>query len=574
MPLSRTFPALLDEMARRFPEREFLVDGARRWSYAAFREEARALAKGLVRLGVRPGDTLALLMGNRAEWLLAEFAALMAGAIMVAVNTWFRTRELGYVLRHCDCTTLITADRYLRQDYPAILREIEAGGERLPQLRHRISLSESGAAIDGMTPFERLCELGREVSDAALDAACARVRPDDIAYILYTSGTTAMPKGAQLRHGDIIENGFNIGERQHLGEADRLWMGISLFWAFGCMNALPAILTHGGAIVLQRHFNPAEALALIEREQCTVYYGTPNMTLALVEHPDFATRDLSPLRTGLTIGGARAVRLAVALGARAICQCYGLTEACGNSAVSDADEPEELRGSACGRPLPGTEIVIADPETHAPLPEGALGEIKIRGPVMTGYYNDPERNAEAFDAEGFLLSGDLGWRDRDGYVHFHARLKEMLKSGGILFAPREVEDFLASLPEIGEAHAVGVPDPRKDEVVACAVLLREGARLGEEEILARCRAALAAYKVPAHLWFVQADELPRTATGKVQKFRLRELFFTRLAASGNEPSPTSSSSWSTLSRNAGEGAERGQSPREAGEGFHDRRPPR
>jgi fatty-acyl-CoA synthase len=531
MPDARTLPALLDEMARRFPDREFVVDGERRWTYAAFRDEARALAKGLLWLGVRPGDNLALLMGNRAEWLFAEFAALMAGATLVAVNTWFRTHELGHVLRHSDAATLIAADRYLGQDYLGMLRAIGIGDGRLPRLRTLVCLPDEGAAApSGMTPFDRLVALGRQVSDAALDMACARLRPDDFAYILYTSGTTAMPKGALLRHGDIVENGFNIGERMHLREIDRLWVGISLFWAFGCMNALPAIMTHGGAIVLQRHFAPAEALGLIEREHCSVYYGTPNMTLALVEHPDFATRDLSSLRTGLTIGGERAVQLAVALGVRKICQCYGLTEAYGNSAVSDADEPEALRGAACGRPLPGTEIVVADPETHKPLPVGEIGEIKIRGHVMPGYYRDPERNAEAFDAEGFLLSGDLGWLDGAGYVHFHARLKEMLKSGGILFAPREIEDFLAGLPEIGEAHAVGVPDPRKDEVVACAVLLREGARLDAEDLRARCRGALAAYKVPAYIWFAKPDELPRTATGKVQKARLRELFLARIGA--------------------------------------------
>lgn len=530
MPDARTLPALLDEMATRHPAREFVIDGGRRWTYAQFREEARLLARGLIRLGLKPGDRLALLMGNRAEWLLAEFAALTAGATLVAVNTWFRSHELGYVLRHCDCDMLIAADRYRGQDFLSMLRTIGVGGEELPRLQRVVCLAEEAEVPAGMTPFDHLRDLGREVSEPTLDAASARVRPDDIAYILYTSGTTATPKGAQLCHGGIVENGFHIGERMHLSEADRVWTGISLFWAFGCMNALPAAMTHGGTLVVQRHFEPAEALALIERERCSVYYGTPNMTLALLEHSDFTSRDLSSLRTGLTIGGAKAIGMAVALGAREICQCYGLTEAYGNSAVSDAGEPEALRGAACGRPLPGAEIVIADPETHAPLPIGAVGEIKIRGRVMPGYYKDPERNAEAFDAEGFLLSGDLGWLDGAGYVHFHSRLKEMLKSGGILFAPREVEDFLLTFPEIGEAHAVGVPDPRRDEVVACAVVLREGARLDAPAVVARCREALAAYKAPAHLWVARPDELPRTATGKVQKFRLRELLIARIAA--------------------------------------------
>ena len=527
VPPAHTLPALLDAMARRFPDREFVVDGERRWTYREFRRDARSLAKGLVRLGVGPRDKVALLMGNRAEWLLGDFAVTMLGATLVAVNTWYRTYELSHVLGHSDCTTLVTADRYLGQDYIAMLQEIRA---RLPLLRRVVCLPEAGDAVPpGMVSFASLERLGGDVDDAEIDALAGAVRPDDVAYFLYTSGTTSMPKGAQLCHGGIVGNGFNIGERLHLRETDRVWMGISLFWAFGCENALPAAMTHGGAIVLQRAFAPEAALALIEREQCSVYYGTQNMTLALVEHPDRARRDLSSLRTGLTIGGPRAVRLGIELGAREMCQCYGLTECYGNSAVSDAAEPAALREEACGRPLPGTEIVIADPATHASLPPGQIGEIKIRGHVMPGYYNDPERNAEAFDADGFFLSGDLGWLDADGFVHFHSRLKEMLKSGGILFAPREIEEYLTSLPEIGEAHAVGVPDARKEEVVACAVVLRDGARLDPGELIARCRAALAGYKVPAHIWVVGPEELPRTATGKVQKFRLRELFLDHLA---------------------------------------------
>jgi fatty-acyl-CoA synthase len=523
MPAARTLPALLDEIAARAPAAEFLVDGARRWSYAEFRDAARAAAKGLLRLGLRRGDRLALLMGNCAEWLFVDFAAAMLGATVVAVNTWYRTHELGHVLRHADPALLVMADRYLGQDYRAMLRAL--GPLRMPVVC-------IGAAGPGMTPYDRLAELGQGVADAELDAIAAAVRPDDIACILYTSGTTALPKGAQLRHGGIVENGFNIGERQHLAAGDRMWMGISLFWSFGCVNALPAVMTHGGAIVLQPSFAPAEALALIEREHCTVYYGTPNMTLALVEHPDRRRRDRSALRTGLTIGGPRAVRLAAELGAREICQCYGLTEVYGNCAVADAGLPLTLRESVCGRPLPGTEIVAADPATHAALPSGEIGEIKIRGHVMPGYFRDPARNAEAFDGDGYFLSGDLGWIDRDGFVHFHSRLKEMLKSGGILFAPQEVEEFVAGFPEIGEAHAVGVPDAKKDEVVACAVLLKEGANITAADLAVRCRDGLAAYKAPAHWWLAQPDELPRTATGKVQKFRLRELFLARLQGEG------------------------------------------
>lgn len=529
MAQARTFPALVDEMAARHPDRDYLIDGDRRWSYARFRREVRTVAKGLLALGIRPGDKVALLMGNRAEWLVADFAVTSIGATLVAVNTWFRTHELAYVLGHCDCAALITVDRYLRQDYLAMLAEIGVGTDRFPLLRHRICLMEDDGPVPaGMLAYEALAGLGAGIADAALDAVSQAVRPDDIAYILYTSGTTAAPKGAQLCHGGVIENGFGIGERQHLTGDDRLWMGISLFWAFGCENALPAIMTHGGTIVIQRAFEPAEALALIERERCSVYYATPNITLALWEHPDRLRRDLTSLRTGISLGSPEAMRLVMALGAHAICQCYGLTEVYGNCSLSDAGEPEDSRATRCGRALPGTEIRVADPLTGATLPAGEVGELRVRGHVMPGYYKDAERNAEAFDAQGWFRSGDLGWLDADGFVHFHSRLKEMLKSGGIMVAPREIEDFLGTFAEVGEAHAVSVPDPRKQEVIACAILLKRGAALDAAELVRRCRTAMATYKVPAHLWFVREEELPRTATGKVQKFRLRDAFLARL----------------------------------------------
>lgn len=530
MPRSRTLPDLLDEMAARYPGREAIVCGGRRLTYAQFRDGVRQLAKGLLRLGVRRGDKVALLMGNRAEWLLVDFAVASLGATLVALSTWSTARELRYVLRHADATTLITVDRFLRSDYMAMLAEIcpelprapagDLRSEGLPDLRRVVCLGQEGYA--GAHRFRDLWELGGNVADAELKAVRGQVDPFDIAYILYTSGTTATPKGVQLQHYGLIENMFNIGERQHLTEADRLWLAVSLFWGLGCENALFAVMTHGGCIVLQESFEPGEALRLIEREACTVYYGTPNMTVALFEHPDRPRHNLRALRTGATIGPPQAIQMVMDLGATQICNVYGLTECYGNCSLTDAEDPVEVRLHTIGRPLPGMEIKIADPVTRRPLPPRAVGELCIRGYLTPGYYKDSEKNAAAFDAEGYLLSGDLGYFDDDGRLRFRGRIKDMVKTGGINVSPLEVEEVLLDHPKVDQAHVVGVPDERKEEALAAVVALKEGESASAEELRAFCRERLAAFKVPQHFRFRKRGDFPLTTTGKVQKVRLRE----------------------------------------------------
>ena len=520
-PRSRTLSQLLDEMASRQPPHEFIVGAEARLTYAETRTRVRRLAKGLYGLGVRGGEKVALLMNNRTEWLLVDFAVTLLGATLVPISTWSRARELAYVLNHCDATTFITVDRFLGQDYLAMLAEIGApGSDRLPQLRRVVSVGDARPA--GMVPFEDLWNMGADVSDATLDACQHAVGPDDVAYILYTSGTTSTPKGAQLQHRGLIENTWHIGERQHLGPGDRMWMGISLFWSFGCLNALLAVMTHGGCIVLQEHFDAAAALALIERERCTVYYGTPNLALALWEHPDRARRDLSSLRTGAAIGPAPAMQMVMDLGAREICNVYGLTECYGNSHVTDASDPVDVRLHTVGRPLPGMEIRIVDRDTRRPLAAGEIGEILIRGRLTPGYYKDPERNAAAFDTEGFFLTGDLGLVDDDGRLHFRGRIKEMVKTGGINVAPLEVEEVLLGHASVEQAHVIGLPDPRLEEILVAVVVLKDGRDASPEELRGFCKQALAAFKVPRHFRIVKRADLPVTATGKVQKFRLQE----------------------------------------------------
>src|SRR2546425_5628659 len=456
-------------------------------------------------------------MPNRAEWLLVDFAVTLLGATLVPISTWSGARELAYMLDHSDATTLITVERFAGQDYLGMLADLGGpGSEHLPNLRRVVVVGCADAPVrcadapvrcaDAPVRFDELLSSGSTVGDAEIDAAQRTVGSDDVAYILYTSGTTSTPKGVQLAHGGLIENMWNIGERQHLTPADRMWMGISLFWSLGCATALLAVMTHGGTIVLQEALEPGAALALIERERCSVYYGTPNIALALTEHPDRARRDLSSLRTGAAIGPPPAMRMVMELGACEICNVYGLTECYGNCTVTDAHDPAAVRRATVGYPLPGMELRIVHRETRRPLPPGEVGEILVRGYLTPGYYKDLEKNASAFDRDGFLLTGDLGAIGDDGRLQFRGRIKEMVKTGGINVAPLEIEEVLLGHPAVEQAYVVGLPDPRKEEVLAAVVVLRDGADAGPDTLRAFCKNALAAFKAPQEFRLLRRDE--------------------------------------------------------------------
>ena len=521
MPKAKTAMALIDEMAARHPEREALVSGGERYSWAEFRARTRSLAKGLHGAGIRRGDKVAILMGNRAEWLFADFAIMALGGVMVAANTWASARELAYQLSHSECRSLIMSAGFLRRDYAALVEEARAEDYDLSGLERIFCLSD-GTAPDGMEPFENLSTLGSGVPDATIDAAQAAVEGEDIACLLYTSGSTALPKGVPLQHFALIENMWGIGERLRLTADDRLWLAVSLFWGLGCENALFAVWTHGCSIVLQEHFDAGEALRLIEAERCTIFYGTPNMTLALQEHPDCATRDLSSFRTGATLGSPEQIRRLVDLGVSGICQVYGLTETYGNCSLNDAHDTLARRTETIGTPLPGNDIVIADMATGERLPQGEVGEIHLKGYVTPGYYKDPEKTAEAFDAEGYFRTGDLGFYDADGYLYFRGRTKEMIKTGGINVSPAEIEEVLLEHDAVELAYVIGLKDERRDEIVAAVIVARDAVET--ETLLDRCRDVLAAYKVPRQVKFVEHADLPLTSTGKLQKNRLKELF--------------------------------------------------
>ena len=529
-PQSRTWGDLVDEMAAAMPTAEAVVSGDERLGYAALKARVDAFARALLAVGIRHGDRVAVLAANRTEWIVAAFAAAKIGAVVVAISTFSTPRELAWALEHSGAAALVALDAFRGRRFLDALRGLcpELGGAapgaldsaRLPALRTVVAIG--GPAQAGVFPLAEFLARGAAVDAAALARAQQAVAPTDICYILYTSGSTAAPKGVMLAHGPLIANGFDIGERQHLRAADRLWLAVPLFWSFGSANALPAIMTHGGCAVLQQSFEPGEALALIEREQCSVYYGMGNMARALLEHADHPGRRLGAMRTGLTIGPPEDIAITIkALGAAGLCNVYGSTETYGNCAVTDADDPLPLRLRSQGLPLPGMTIRTVDPDTRRPLPQGEIGELAVGGYVTPGYYRAPELDGEAFDRDGYFLTGDLGSVEADGRVRFRGRLKEMIKTGGINVAPLEVEQVLLRHPDVVQAHVVGVPDEAKGEIVAAAVELRAGAAADTAAILAFCRERLAAYKSPARLAFRTAAQLPRTPTGKIHKPGLR-----------------------------------------------------
>ena len=527
MPESRTIPLLIKEQARRFASNEALIDGTRRYTYAQLLDETNSVARGLLAIGVTRGDRVAILMGNRAEWLITFLAIQQIGAVSVGMNTWSSARELEYTLSHAEVSCLVAADRLRSQDFRAAIAGIR-GRDSLTRLQSVVwvdgHLAPAVAAeFTGELNWSELLRRGKAITQAQVDMSAHAVQPDDDAMLLYTSGSTAAPKGFLLQHGYWVSNSFQIGERQHVTQNDRLWLAVSLFWSFGIVNAAPNLLTPGGCVVLQESFDAGEALALIERERCSIFYGTPNIVQALWEHPKRAQYDLSSLRSGVTIGTPEQVQRTIDLGVREVCNIYGLSETYGNCAVTDAHDPLTVRLQSVGHPLPGVTLRICHIDSGVPQPAGEVGEIRVKGPVIREYLKDPTKTAESFDESGFFRTGDLGLLDADGRLYFKGRIKEMIKSGGINIAPAEVEEVLMRHPAVRTAYVIGVPHPALDEALVAIVIPEAGLMPAHAELLAFCKNEMAAYKVPHQFHFTTEIELPLTTTGKVQKARLHTL---------------------------------------------------
>ncbi len=469
------------------------------------------MAAALARHGVGRGDRVALLSDNRAEWLQVAFGTAALGAVLCPINTWVKTRDLDYLLRHSAPAVLVTIGRLGNQDFLGYLRELGLPGARVDSV---VVLGDDVPA--GAVSFTDW------IAAEPVSPLCNAARPDDVALVLYTSGSTAKPKAVPLIHRDLIENGHAIGTRQGLGPDDRVFLAAPLAWAYGSANALMATFTHGSVLVLQSAFEPAGALELLRRERCTSIYTLPVMTHALIEQPGFDRADLPELRRGMTLGPPVEVELArAALGAEQICNIYGSTETYGNCCVTPHDAPPERRAASQGPPLAGVELQIVDVDTRAELPPGQVGEILVRGRITPGYLDDERRPRPVVDAAGFFATGDLGSLDAAGWLTFSARESEMIKTAGINVSPSEVEEFLATHPAVVEAAVVGADVDVRGQVVIAFVRLAADVAVTPEEIRAWCKESLAGYKVPQAVIPIAA--MPTTPTGKLSRRELVRL---------------------------------------------------
>jgi len=533
-PQSRAFGALLDELAARNGAHEALAFEGRRWTWKALAAETKTIARGLFATGVRPGDRVAILATNSAEWLISAFSALRLGAVVVPVNTWFKTRELQYVLEHSDASVLVLMPSFRRQNFLEELYTIcpELRGcpstaplgtrtHALPGLKAVFGISED--RLPGVAPWTALADAASDVDVAAVERTEASVSPEDLALLVYTSGSTAFPKAVQIHHGLWIDNGWAIGERMNIVPEDRFWLGLPLSFAFGIVNLVGNAITHGASIVVQEYFEAELSFRTLSTSGSTVLYASPNMIIDLANSVARNDWPLPRLKKGCTFGPPEVIRMAAGLGVQQMCNGYGGTEVYGWATLTPATDHFEVRMSSQGPPLPTQEVRVVDPETHEILPVGSIGVLCVRGAVTTGYAKDPKATAAAFDADGFYVSGDLGYVDAEGYIHFVGRGSDMIKTGGINVSPAEVEDVLQRHPAVRQAHVVGLPDAIAGELIV-AVIERTAiaTALSGDELQEFVRAQLADYKVPHLVLFFSDADLPRTSTGKVPKRLLRE----------------------------------------------------
>jgi fatty-acyl-CoA synthase len=525
--LEQTIGENLRASAARFAEREALVsrhEGVR-LTYAQLDAEVDRLARGLLAAGIEAGDRVGIWSPNCSGWTLLQYATARVGAILVNVNPAYRTHELAYALKQSGCRMLVSARSFKTSDYVAMVDEVRGDA---PALDRVVWLDDPS--------WEELLGAADGVPAEALAAREATLAPGDPINIQYTSGTTGAPKGATLTHRNILNNGYMVGEGCRYTEEDRICIPVPFYHCFGMVMGNLGATTHGACMVIPAPSFEAEAtLAAVAEEHCTSLYGVPTMFIAMLDHPGFADFDLGSLRTGIMAGSPCPVevmkRVIAEMHMGEVTICYGMTETSPVSTQTAADDPLDKRVGTVGRVHPHVEVRVADPATGETVPRGEPGELCTRGySVMRGYWEDPERTAEAVDAEGWMHTGDLATMDDEGYLNIVGRIKDMVIRGGENVYPREIEEFLFTHPDVADVHVIGVPDERFGEELMAWVVLRGGATTGPEDLREFCKGRIAHYKVPRYVKVV--DEFPMTVTGKVQKFKMREVAVEELGLSG------------------------------------------
>jgi fatty-acyl-CoA synthase len=530
---------LLTRLAHALPSNEALVyaDGPR-YTFESLEREARTIARGLIALGVEPGERVVLWATNVPEWIVLQFALAKIGAILVTANTSLRSKDIAYLLRQSEAATLVTIRGYRDVDYidaladVGVVGQLATGSAAIPGLKRIIYIGANPPP--GCIPYEALRANAAQVADAEVDARSARVGVDDVINMQYTSGTTGFPKGVMLTSRNIVNNGHALGGGLGFTPADRLCVCVPLFHCFGCVIGVLGAYTHGACLCVVESFDARRVLEMIHRERCTAVYGVPTMFIAELESPDFAKYDLTSLRTGVMAGALCPEplmrRVMTDMHLPEITIIYGMTESSPGITMTPRNSSIAQRSQTVGPVLPELEVKIVDPASGEERAAGERGELCCRGyNVMKGYYNNPEATRAAIDADGWLHTGDEASMDPDGYFRITGRIKDLIIRGGENIAPKEIEDRLREHAAVADAYVYGVPDAFFGEAVAAAVRLKADTtyerdtaseRATGKTLIAWCADTLAKFKVPKYVRFV--SEFPMTASGKIQKYKLRE----------------------------------------------------
>jgi fatty-acyl-CoA synthase len=529
--LDETIGHRLERTVAARPDAEALVEVAsgRRWTWRELNHEIDEIARGLIAYGIETGDRVGMWAPNCAEWTIVQFATAKIGAILVNVNPAYRTHELAYALNHSGVRLLLATSSFKTSDYRAMIVEVSTGsttkegsttkGSECPSLERTVYVDTDD--------WEGLITAGQEMAADVIDRHAHELRPDDPINIQYTSGTTGYPKGATLSHRNILNNGYFVTELIGFTEEDRLCIPVPFYHCFGMVMGNLGCITHGATMVIPAPgFDPAVTLQTIQDERCTAVYGVPTMFIAMQNHPEFASYDLSSLRTGIMAGAVCPVevmkRCVNDMHMSEVSIAYGMTETSPVSCQTRSDDDLDRRTSTIGRAAPHVEIQIVDPATGETVERGEAGEFCTRGySVMLGYWADPEKTAEAVDADGWMHTGDLAVMREDGYCNIVGRIKDMVIRGGENIYPREIEEFLYSHRDIEDVQVVGVPDEKYGEELCAWIKVRAGAEpLDAEAVRAFASGRLAHYKIPRYVMVV--DEFPMTVTGKIRKVQMRE----------------------------------------------------
>ncbi|HJV98140.1 MAG TPA: AMP-binding protein [Arthrobacter sp.] len=543
--LEETIGTNFERVVARFPFHDALIEAAavpgadaRRWSYTKMNDDVDRLARALLALGVCKGDRVGIWSPNCAEWTLLQYATAKAGVILVNVNPAYRSHELEFVVRQNGMRMLVTAPSDRTSDFVGMARQALAA---CPDLRELVFLPDSGAdGLDAGVPqgeaeltYAELLKRADDVGHSALKARMAELDPHDPVNLQYTSGTTGFPKGATLTHHNILNNGYSIGELLGYTEHDRVVIPVPFYHCFGMVIGNLAALSHGAATIIPgRGFSPAAALEAVQDFGGTSLYGVPTMFIAELALPDFASYDLSTLRTGVMAGSVCPVevmnRVISEMHMVDVAICYGMTETSPVSTMTRTGDTLAQRTGTVGRTMPRLESQVIDPGSGEVLERGLIGELCTRGyAVMQGYWDQPDKTAEAIDADGWMHTGDLARMDEDGYVVIEGRIKDMVIRGGENIYPREIEEFLYSHPAVQDVQVIGVPDDRYGEELMACIILKPGAeRLDAASLADFCRGKLAHYKIPRYVDV--RESFPMTVSGKIRKVEMREEAVSRL----------------------------------------------